>query len=377
MIDSAVKILGPVPASHIDPLLLVQSQAPDVSGYVEIAHPDGAEGPFYDILMFSAGDVFGAYRLMPDIRFPLDTASVLESFRTRKGDPSVTVSLFAAGLEQLAAFSDTFTYEPSLKLKPRLMSRSQIVTLLESIQSDNSYLEVSDFTDASAPFISILRMNHRPGAVSETLSGFTNSRLRASERLLLYDIDRNRSALSCRKAAPPPVASSDSSESLDSILRSILSATPAPLHPKTPATSITPPPEQLAEATPAEGAVPPDHASPVLVALFVELRSALIALLGRARAARVLRRALASSQASEPVDLDLLFDADPPPLGREDAARAVIAAIIDSPGYLALNRHKSREKLARILSDRYSRDYTSCSDDELTFLESLWKKLTK
>ena len=38
MIDSAVKILGPVPAAHIDPLLLIQSQTPDVSGYVTISY---------------------------------------------------------------------------------------------------------------------------------------------------------------------------------------------------------------------------------------------------------------------------------------------------------------------------------------------------
>ena len=63
MIDSAVKILGPVPAANIDPLLLIRSQSPDMSGYVMISYLHSSEDRFYDILMFNSNEVLGSFRM--------------------------------------------------------------------------------------------------------------------------------------------------------------------------------------------------------------------------------------------------------------------------------------------------------------------------
>ena len=124
-----------------------------------------------------------------------------------------------------------------------------------------------------------------------------------------------------------------------------------------------------------------EPASPQLIALFAELRSALIALLGQARAARSLNHALTSSLPGEASKLRQVTEAgsstDPPVIVTEENAKALIRCCIDVPNHLILNKRKARDKLARILADRYSRDYAAFTSDEHEFLESLWKKLTK
>ena len=125
---------------------------------------------------------------------------------------------------------------------------------------------------------------------------------------------------------------------------------------------------------------PAKPGSPQLIALFAELRSALIALLGRARAARSLNRALTSSLPGEASRLRPVIEAgsstDPPVIDTEENAKALIRCCIDVPNHLILNKRKAREKLARILADRYSQQYAAFTPDEHEFLESLWKILT-
>ena len=397
MIDSAVKILGPVPAANIDPLLLIQSQSPDVSGYVMISYLHSSQDRFYDVLMFNSNEVLGSFRMTSDLRFALDKTAVLQKFRDHKLDNSVSVSLYSAPTEQLARFQDTFRFVPSLKLKPNGLSRSQIASAVKAVKIEDAYLELDDFTNGEEPSMTILDVNHGTRTISRVFRRFTIAQLKSSNRLLLYDIDKNKAAIYQSNAHPSPVLGEglgeggvrkEPEQSLDSILQSILaSASGCNQPPKTAFTSSAD--EQKITATPAndlavedQSSLPMEHpASPQLIALFAELRSALIALLGRARAARSLSRALTSSSPAEASNLRQFVEADPdvdqPSFDTEENAKVLIRCCLNVPNYLILNKRKAREKLARILADCYSHDYAAFTTDELEFLESLWKKLTK
>ncbi len=406
MIDSAVKILGPVPAANIDPLLLIQSQTPDVSGYVMISYLQVSQNHFYDILMFNSNEVLGSFRMTSDLRFPLDKTAVLQIFRERKLDNSVSVSLYSAPREQLARFQDTFRFVPSLKLKPNGLSRSQIASAVKAVKIEDAYLELDDFTNSEEPSITILDVNHGTRTISRVFRRFTTAQLRSSNRLLLYDIDKNKAAIYQSNAHPSlvlgeacPEALSFGSlgeggvrkepeQSLDSILQSILAS---PTTHTQPHKSTLPFPADRDEPTMDVPKVPvPDDrpslpatqpASPHLIAVFAELRSALIALLGRARAARSLNRALTSSSPAEASNLRKFVEVDPhvdqPVCDTEENAKVLIQCCVVVPNYLILNRRKAREKLARILADRYSRDYDALTVEERQFLELLWKKITR
>ncbi|MCL5268286.1 MAG: hypothetical protein M1469_09315 [Bacteroidetes bacterium] len=397
MIDSAVKILGPVPAANIDPLLLIQSQTPDVSGYVMTSYLQDSQNHFYDILMFQSNEIFGSFRMTPDLRFALDVTAVLQMFRTHKADSSASVSLYKVPMEQLSKFRDTIRYTPSLKLKPDGMTRKQIVSAMEAVDFESAYLELDDFTNVAEPVITVLDVNHNTTSVSTVFARFTNAQLRSSNRLLLYDIDKNKAAVSQSNAHPSPVLGEglgeggvckESEHSLDSILQSILASSTTHTRPHK---STLPLPADRDEPTmdSSKELVPDDPpslpatqpASPQLIALFAELRSALVALLGRARAARVLNRALASSSPEASSDLRQFINADPAPdqpaIEREEDAQVLISATVDATRYLAINKRKAREKLARILADSYSHDYSGFTPDELKFLESLWKRVVR
>lgn len=397
MIDSAVKILGPVPAANIDPLLLIRSQSPDVSGYVMISYIHNSEDRFYDILMFNSNEVLGSFRMTSDLRFALHVAAVLQMFRTHKTGSSVSVCLYEVPMEQLNKFRDTFHYTPSLKLKPDGLTNKQIVSAVEAIDFESAYIELDDFTNATEPVITVLDVNHNTSSVSTVFARFTNTQLRSSNRLLLYDIDKNKAAIYQGHAHPSPVlgeglgegaSCGEPEQSLDSILQSILASPtthtrPHKSTPPLPAEGDEPkmdvPKEPVADDPPS---LPPTQpASPQLIALFAELRSTLIALLGRARAARVLNRALASSSPQASSNLRQFIEAGPeadqPAIEREEDAQVLIRTTVHATQYLTINKRKAREKLARILADSYSQDYPKFTPEERDFLESLWKKLTK
>ena len=395
MIDSAVKILGPVPAANIDPLLLIQSQTPDVSGYVMISYLQDSQNRFYDILMFNSNEVLGSFRMTSDLRFALDKTAVLQIFRDHKLDNSVSVSLYSAPTEQLTRFQDTFRFVPSLKLKPNGLSRSQIASAVKAVKIGDAYLELDDFTDGQEPSITILDVNHGTRTISRVFHRFTTAQLRSSNRLLLYDIDKNKAAIYQSNAHPSPVLGEGLGEgppaaepdSLDSILESILAASDATSEPHQPPLPSPPGQEELpidssSELTEEEQSMPAAKpVSPQLIALFAELRSALVAILGRARAARVLNRALASSSPAEAPNLRQFVEAnsstDQTVIDTDDNAKVLIRSCIEVPNSLILNKRKAREKLARILADRYSHDYSALTLENRDFLESLWKRLTK
>ncbi|HQT92089.1 MAG TPA: hypothetical protein PL001_08685 [Candidatus Kryptobacter bacterium] len=393
MLDSAVKILGPVPAANMDPQLLVQSQTSDASGYVMISYPLEADNLIYDLMLFKSNQVFGSFRLTPDLRFVVDSPSILQKFRVHKTDAAVRVSLYLAPIELLNKLRDTFHFAPSLKLKPTGLISKQIIQAAKAAQVWNGYLEINDFGDPADPHVTILDVNRTNKPISRVLQRFTTAQLKSSNCLLLYDIDKNCNSLATRAAEliTPPFQVGDggasSADSLDSILESILGAmdprgdpyhTPSP----SPAGEDKLPIESSSESTDEQQSMPAvKTASLQFVALFAELRSALIALLGRARAARSLNRALTSSSPREAsklrLDIEAGLSSDLPTIDTEENAQALIRCCIEIPNHLILSKRKAREKLARILADRYSRDYTIFTPDELEFLESLWKKLTK
>ena len=390
MIDSAVKILGPVPAANIDPQLLIQSQTSETSGYVMISYLEEANGPMYDLTLFKSNQVLGSFRMTPDLRFVLDAATILHKFRAHKMDATVSVSLYLASIELLNKLRDTFHFAPSLKLKPYGLTRKQIIQTANAAQVRNGYLELNTFADPADPRITILDVNRATRPISRVLQRFTTAQLKSSNYLLLFDVDKNRShaATPTFGALPTSFQEADStSDSLDSILESILVASDTGSGPHQHPLSSSAGQKELSIDSPLESkdenqtepAVEP--ASPQLMALFAELRSALIALLGRARAARSLGRALTSSLPGEASKLrpvtEVGSSTDQPAIDTEENAKALIRCCINVPNHLILNKRKAREKLARILADRYSQHYAAFTSDELEFLESLWKKLTK
>ncbi len=390
MIDSAVKILGPVPAANIDPQLLIQSQTSDASGYVMISYLDEPDNPIYDLMLFKSNQVMGEFRMTPDLRFVLDAATILQKFRAYKTDQAVNVSLYLASIELLNKFRDTFHFAPSLKLKPDGLTRDQIIQAAKPAQVQNGYFELNNFADPTDPRVTILDVNHPNKSIPRVLRRFTTTQLKSSNCLLLYDIDKNRS----HAAAQTPVAIltpfqevDSAADSLDSILESILAPSdargeprqrPLPSQAGQEELSIDSSSESIEEGQSMSTAKP---GSPQLIALFAELRSALIALLRRSRAARSLNRALTSSSPAKASALWQFIgadsDRDQPAIDTEEDAKLLIRCCIDVPNYLILKKRKARERLARILADRYSRNYAMFTPDQLEFLESLWKKVTK
>ncbi len=390
MIDSAVKILGPVPAANIDPQLLIQSQSADTSGYVMISYLLEANSLIYDLMLFKSNRVTGSFRLTPDLRFVVDAAAILQKFRAHKTDAACSVSLYLASTEQLNRFRDVLHLTPSLKLKPDGLARKQILSATKAVSVEHGYLELNSLDNPTDPRVTILEVNHAGKSTSRVLRRFTTTQLKSSNCLLLYDIDKNRVDVTSQTSEPiPPAfqAGVSVADALDSILESILvdsdtGSGPGQQQLYSPAgqkeLSIDSSSEPTEEKQP-EPAVEP--ASPQLIALFAELRSVLIALLGRARAARSLNRALTSSLPGEASKLRPIIEANPstdqPTIDTEENAKALIQCCINVPDHLILNKKKAREKLARILADRYSQHYAASTSDQLEFLESLWKKLTK
>ena len=304
MIDSAVKILGPVPAANIDPQLLIQSQTSDTSGYVMISYPLEANSLIYDLLLFKSNEVTGSFRLTTDLRFLVDAAAILQKFRAHKTDAACSVSLYLAPVEHLNRFRDVIHLTPSLKLKPNGLARNQILSATKAVKVEHGYLELNCLDKPTNPRVTILDVNHAGKSISRVLRRFTTAQLRSSNCLLLYDIDRNQTDFVSRMSEPIPApfqGVDSAADSLDSILESILLAPDTTSEPhehplSSPAgqkgLSNDSSSESTEESQP-EPAVEP--ASPQLIALFAELRSALFALLGRARAARSLNRVLTSS----------------------------------------------------------------------------------
>ncbi len=348
-------------------------------------------------------------------RFKTDANSILQTFRCHKADSSVNVFLYSASMEQLSKFRDTFYFAPSLKIKPGVLSRNQLLSAIKSIDFENAYLEINEFRDTAEPRVTIVELSHDDASIAETVGRFTNAQLRVSNCLLLYDVDKNKEALHQDSGHPSPnlgegraspvmLQCGGEGNSLDSLLASILSSSAA-AHlrqdvssadhqlPKPALSSPTAPHEPSDDSeveSPAEDSpsLPPKHpASPLLITLYIDLRAALAALLGENRATRVIRRSLSKSNGSTTSTLphgfsEVSFGLDNPSadhlseLADEDI-RSLIRSCVESADLLILNKRKAREKLAHIIADHYSRNYASFTPGEFDFLESLWTKLTK
>ncbi len=385
MIDSAVKIFGPVPAANIDPQLLIQSQTSDASGYVMISYPLEANSLIYDLMLFKSNQVTGSFRLTPDLRFVVDTAAILQKFRTHKTDAACSVSLYLAPTEQLNRFRDVLHLTPSLKLKPDGLAWGQILSATKAVRVEHGYLELNNLDNPTDPRVSVLDVNHAGKSISRVLRRFTPAQLKSANCLLLYDIDRNQTASGGQtsESITPPFQGGVP-DSLDSILESILldseTGRGSGQHPSSsPAVQEELQIDSSSESIEEKQAAPAvESASPQLIALFAELRSALIALLGRARAARSLNRALTSSLPGEASKLRPVAEAgsstDPPMIDTEENAKALIRCCIDVPNHLILNKRNAREKLARIISEKYTQGYDRFKPGEVQFLDSLWKR---
>ena len=390
MIDSAVKILGPVPAANLDPQLLIQSQASESSGYVMISYLLEPGSLIYDLMLFNSNRVTRSFRLTPDLRFVVDAAAILQKFRAHKTVPTCSVSLYLAPIEQLNRFRDVLQLTPSLKLRPDGLAREQILSATRAARVEHGYLELNGLDNPADPRVTILDVNHAGKSISRVLRRFTTAQLKSANCLMVYDIDKNRVDVTSQTSEPisPAFQAGVSvADSLDSILESILVASDTGSEPHqhplpSPAGHEELSLDSSSQSTKEEqSAHAVEHASPQLLALFAELHSALIALLGRARAARSLNRALTSSLPDEASKLRQVIEADSstdqPTIDTEEDAKALIRCCTDVPNHLFLNRRNARENFARILADRYSQHYAAFTSDQLEFLESLWKKLTK
>ena len=387
MLDSAVKILGPVPAANMDPQLLIQSQTSDASGYVMISYPLQANSLIYDLFLFKSNLITGSFRLTPDLRFVVDAAAMLQKFRAHKSDATCNVSLYMAPTEQLNRFRDVLQLTPSLKLKPDGLARQQILSAAKAVRVEHGYLELNSLDNPADPRVTILDVNHASKSISRVLRRITTAQLKSSNCILLYDIDKNQTdfAGQTSELIPPAFqAGASVADSLDSILESILldseTGRGSGQHPSSsPAVQEELQIDSSSESIEEKQAAPAvESASPQLIALFAELRSALIALLGRARAARSLNRALTSSLPGGASRLRPVTEADssadPPVIDTEENAKALIRCCIDVPNHLIFNKRNAREKLARIISEKYTQGYDRFKPGEVQFLDSLWKR---
>ena len=151
MLIGSTQILGPIPARSLDPILLVQSQPPEMRGYVVLSSRERTES------LNSTGErtwdaIFLAGNSEPDCLRLTETARTLVPFARIRlelqnaGKEGQAVHLFEAPERLLREFLWTAHADPVLKVTLDSLDLRQIEALLAGSPVRKGLLERSDCT---------------------------------------------------------------------------------------------------------------------------------------------------------------------------------------------------------------------------------------
>ncbi len=145
MIQYALHILGPVPALHLDPFLLVDSQPKGVGGYVMICPDNPGESGSYHLLCFDGEGSVDCVRLTPEGRSFVGV-DIARSEYGMMDKGHAMVHLFKIDSSPMERFFATVRNDPCFKIRVETLRRRQVEMLVRAYGSREVLAERNDFT---------------------------------------------------------------------------------------------------------------------------------------------------------------------------------------------------------------------------------------
>jgi hypothetical protein len=199
MLNDAEQIIADVPGKHLDPQLLVRSQAGDSLGFIMISYEDKpaiANTPpsrYYDLLFFRGPDIYECARMNRDLRFQIRSEAAFQTFTLLGREGPTRVSLYVAPVQILDRFRSTFRYEPCLKVQIEGLTKKQIGALLRGTECHKGIIECNEFINP-IPSLDLREINSLDDIIHYH-PAFKRG------RILVYDIEKNKELIEQRHAS--------------------------------------------------------------------------------------------------------------------------------------------------------------------------------
>ncbi len=163
MLIGSTLILGPIPARNLDPMILVESQPPEMRGYVLLApgaraDPPGTTDERAWMGIFLAGNPEPDVLRLTEIARTRVEFSCIRDELQKAGKEGRTVHLFEAPERLLRDFLSTLEADPVLKVTLDSLDLRHIEALLASSPVRRGLLERSDLT-GDLPRIELVRVS--------------------------------------------------------------------------------------------------------------------------------------------------------------------------------------------------------------------------
>ena len=163
MLIGSTLILGPIPARNLDPMILVDSQPPEMRGYVVLApgartDPPGTTDERAWIGIFLAGNPEPDVLRLTEIARTRVEFSCIRDELQKAGKEGWTVRLFEAPERLLRDFLSTLDADPLLKVTLDSLDVRHIEALLAGSPVRRGLLERSDLT-GDLPRIELVRVS--------------------------------------------------------------------------------------------------------------------------------------------------------------------------------------------------------------------------
>lgn len=165
MIQNALHILGPVSATHLDPILLAESQPKGLVGYVLTCLEEPEVSDEYDMLCFDGEEWVDGVRLTPEGRSFIRIDDLREEYsRINRG--ALMIHLFMIDSSLMCRFLATVRHEPCFKIRIDTLRRRQLEMLVRTYGSQDVLAERNDFTTGTP------RMELQPVLPGQPLPSF-------------------------------------------------------------------------------------------------------------------------------------------------------------------------------------------------------------
>ena len=199
MLNDAAQIIGDVSGKHIDPQLLVRSQADNSLGFIMISYEtispatNTPASRYYDLLFFRGPQINECARMNRDLRFQIRPELAFQTFTLLRKEGQARISLYTASDHVLSRFQSTLLYEPCLKVQIEGLTKKQITTLLKGTGCHKGIIECNEFIN---PIPSLdLREINSPDDVIHYQPAFKRG------RILVYDIEKNKELVEEKRAS--------------------------------------------------------------------------------------------------------------------------------------------------------------------------------
>jgi hypothetical protein len=141
-----VQIFGDIPALHLNPFLVAESQRASMQGYVAISYRPDESPRFCDLLFLRGTRVYQCITLNEEHREQIDVDLARKHFADDLHPDTTFVYLFRASESTTNTFLSTLSTQCTLKVKVDTLSKRQIHTLLRSTNTPRVLAERNDFT---------------------------------------------------------------------------------------------------------------------------------------------------------------------------------------------------------------------------------------